>query len=60
MRACQPCASGLAMWRDLIPVPLGWIIARVVSPGNPGWDNAAMAILEWQDSVQCADASPGH
>ena len=30
MRGCQPSALGLAVRRDLFPVHLGWIIARVV------------------------------
>ena len=60
MRGCQPRALGLAVRCKLIPIHLGWVIAWVVSPSILGWDFAAMAIPERQDSVQCADASPGH
>ena len=60
MRGCQPRALGLAVRCKLIPIHLGWVIAWVVSPSILGWDFAAMAILEWQESVQCVDASPGH
>jgi hypothetical protein len=44
----------------MIPIHLGWVIAWVVSPTILGWNFAAMVIPEWQDSVQCANASPTH
>ena len=60
MRGCQPRALGLDVRCQLIPIHLGWVIARAAIPGFLGWNVAAMAIPEWLDSVQCADANPGH
>jgi hypothetical protein len=60
VRGCEPQALELAVWCQLIPIHLGWVIARAAIPGFLGWNVAAMAIPEWLDSVQCANANLGH